>query len=183
MRHERFQRAMGAAYKTVGDFQHPALGVSEELRKVLHPLAKQADTTTPVYVFKEVALNRLQKQSRRADIVIYIPGVHIVYIEYKTIETPGISGSSTDVHRSQLRDTHNNLLASLTYHCSLLGSDVNSRVIPVTVFLVSRRFWTQKVKDDVVLEYKSPNAHTGVREPNNTDQFVRLFSQIGRRLE
>ena len=67
-RHDRFQNACGREFKRVGDFR----GNIKVSRAMVAELARITsgvdDPFTPVYVFKEVAANRVKEQSRRADL-------------------------------------------------------------------------------------------------------------------
>lgn len=159
------------------------VGISERLGQTLHDLTVECDPNKPVYSFKEVVVNRLQNNSRRADVVLYIPGERIIYIEYKTIETEGVQGNCISAHGAQLKETHDNLVANLTYRLSV-GSEFGTGdgcVIPVTTLLVSRRFWTKKLKDDVVTVYKADiGSARAVREPGQPSRMVHFLSSMGK---
>ncbi|GFR76034.1 hypothetical protein ElyMa_005791100 [Elysia marginata] len=62
-----------------------------------------------IHVFKETRLDRVNLSSRRADLVVYIPGVAIVCIELKTTEQVNPTTTNTSAHKLQLKQTQNNL--------------------------------------------------------------------------
>ena len=87
-----------------------------------------------VHVYKEVVLDRVKSNSRRADAIVYAPGKCVVYIEMKTTEADG-----RRCHAVQLKDTHSNLLATLAHHNSLHKS--KGQEITVATLLVTIRFF------------------------------------------
>lgn len=174
-RHERFQNACGQRLKTVGDIRTVGWKVSRALAEEMIELTLGADDDTPVYVFKEVVLNRVREQSRRADLVFYIPGKAIIYVEYKTVEK-GLGG----YHQAQLQTTQNNLLRNLSYRQSFFEERTKSKA-PFTLasLLVTRRF---DVKQPDTVERFAVLSPKGVRDTINHRDMVSILSRMGRRL-
>lgn len=181
MRHERLQNSLCGSVKRVGDLAVCAKGGSNVLLQELANMACGVHPDTPVHVFREVSVNRIGKRSRRADLVFYIPKVRLVYVEYKTVEDRGVSGESTAPHDRQLRETHNNLIANLAYNMSLprYGGADSPALLGVTTLLLTRRFWSSKKVDDVVVAYSSPRM-TGVREREDPSVLVSILSSMGK---
>ena len=179
-RHNLFQLCLGKAFQTVADFsKNKVRGLSREFVSTLKSLTAGCHPTTPVYVFKEVAVNRLTKQSRRADAIIYIPKCRIIYIEYKTIEQDGVVGDNPNVHKTQLNETLENIIINISYHMSKEEETVDG-LLPITPLLVSRRFWRNKTKDDVITRVSHDNMC--VREPVNPARMTKILSSMGRPL-
>jgi hypothetical protein len=173
-RHERFQNACGKYYSTVKAIR-TCKTVSAALSKELISITLGAADETPVYVFKEVVLNRVREQSRRADLVFYVPGWAIVYVEYKTVESgPG------SAHGRQLKETLSNLLRNLSYRLSFL-EDGKKSDSPITVvsLLVTRRF---DVRQPDVIERYSVVSPLGVRDTIRPCDMVSILGCMGRRL-
>ena len=178
-RHQRFQTSIGKSIKFVRDLNIRPSPISNNLKEKLINLCYGCSEDTPVHIFSEVAVNRLQKQSRRADIVLYIPGVRLIYIEYKTIEKKGCMGLNEKVHKKQLAETYDNILANMTCAVSLCGSELKDTPLDVSVLLVSRRFWTGNRKDEVVVEY-NPDEPRCLKEPSDPAVLKNMLSKLGR---
>ena len=180
IRHEKLQLALGRNIKRVSDFSKTISRGSDELNKVMMSITSGSDPNAPVYVFKEVTLNRIVKRSRRADIVFYIPTVALVYVEYKTVETEHPVKNAVSTHEVQLRETHNNLISNLTYKLSIPPFSPNhDKMLPVTTVLLRRRFWNKRAQDDDVFIY-SPKVSRGVKERRDKMVMVSILSKMGR---
>ena len=180
VRHETLQIALCKAIRRVGDLKDGIQRGSNKVCEALREITAGCDPSTPVFVFKEVAVNRLKAQSRRADLVFYIPKVRLVTVEYKTVEDSRITGESTDLHERQLRETHQNLITNLTYKTSLppFGT-CEGKLLKVTTLLLTRRFWSGKKCDDVVVQYTSPT-NTGIKERTDHTFLVNVLGRLGR---
>lgn len=173
-RHERFQNACGRELRKVGDFQNN-IKVSRAMVAELARITAGVDPLTPVYVFKELTVNRVKEQSRRADLVFYVPGSSLIYVEYKTIET-GVEKT----HEAQLRETQNNIVRNLSYRLSFLPSRAKSDShLRVTTVLVSRHFNTYKRQDDRAVSYPQTDQ---VRDTARPSDMVSILSSMGRLL-
>ena len=147
--------------------------ISKPVRDKLVELTRDCDPSTNLHVYTEVVANRSQRQSRRADAVIYVPGSCLVYIEYKTIEAHGVTGDDPNVHRKQLTETFSNLLANISCQMSLrFARDQPHRTIPMHALLVSKRVWTGRA-DEVVTQINDMGAVRRVREPLDDPDMMR----------
>lgn len=173
-RHERLQNACGRYISTVKDIR-TCKKVSVALTKEMTELTLGAPDKTPVYVFKELVLNRVRKQSRRADLVFYVPGVSIIYVEYKTIEKgPGYN------HDIQLEETRNNLIRNLLHKLSCLDeSRKTTAPIPIASLLLTRRFDVKQC-DSIVRH--SVVASDGVCDTVSPNDMLSILRSMGRLL-
>ena len=130
---------------------------------------------TPVRVFKEITVNRVKERSRRADLVFYVPGSSLIYVEYKTIET-----GAEKTHEAQLRETQNNLVRNLSYRLSFMPPEAKSdNHLRVTTVLVSRHFNTSRRQDDRAVCYSKMDH---VRDTARPGDMVSILSSMGRLL-
>lgn len=133
------------------------------------------DPLTPVYVFKELTVNRVKEQSRRADLVFYVPGSSLIYVEYKTIET-----RVKKTHDAQLRETQNNIVRNLSYRLSFMSPKaMSNNHLRVTTVLVSRYFNASTRQDDRVVSYPQTDQ---VRDTEKPSDMVSILSSMGRLL-
>lgn len=148
-RHDRLQRSCGKQIRTVKDFRN-SLAMFRVLYSELAELFGGVDPDTRVYVFKEVSVDRVKQQSRRADLVFYVPRVGVVYVEYKTVES-----ASDKSHDTQLRETHNNLVRNLSYKLSYIRPEDKTESMPleVTTMLFTKHFGGVNHKMDSVYKY------------------------------
>lgn len=175
-RHERFQIACGREFSKVGDFQSSNKKVSKAMVTELARLTAGIDPFTPVYVFKELAVNRVTKQSRRADLVFYVPGSFIIYVEYKTTEV-----QQKCSHETQLRETQENIIRNLSFRLSLIPPEAKSNnYLQVVTILVLRRFKSFKKQDDLILCY--PKQTNRVRDTVKCDDMISLLGHMGTRI-
>ncbi len=180
VRHMRFQSSL-RMLTTVGVLREGKKikgrgnNISKPLREKLVDLTRDCDPSTDLHVYTEVVANRSQRQSRRADAVIYVPGSCLVYIEYKTIEAHGVTGDDPNVHLRQLTETYGNLLANISCQMSLrFTRDEPHRFIPMHTLLVSKRMWTEKsYSDEVVTQVNDMGPVRRVREPLNNPNMMR----------
>ena len=174
-RHERFQNACGRWFSTVRSFRD-GNNVSKALSRELEWLTKDAHADTPVYVFKEVVLNRVKGQSRRADLVFYVPGCVIAYVEYKTVE----SSSGSRCHTLQLKETLENLIKNLAYKLSCL-EDSQKVDTPMTIvaLMLTRRFDIRQ--PDTLMRY-STIAPQGIRDTVKPGRMASILGNMGTRL-
>ena len=184
-RHEGFQKSFGKWIKTLGDIR-TTIKVSGPLMKTLESIIPQECLDSKrVYSFKEVVLNRLANQSRRADLVLYVPGVRIIVIEYKTTESDS-NPINTSAHRSQLKDTYDNLVNCVNFRISMLDSfmEFKDSNIPITSLLLTRRFLGRRIKtEDVVLSYEPPNPVTkAFKEPVDERVMLNILNNMGQML-
>lgn len=180
IRHEKLQLAFGRNVKRVADLTREFPQGSHELCQVLSNMAVGCCQNTPVYVFKEVSLNRVLKRSRRADLVFYVPRKFLLYVEYKTIETSTDTPTNTTAHEVQLRETHNNLITNLTYKLSMPPlSPVCTDVLPVYTLLLTRRFYRRKSHGDVAVPF-CPKVTRGIHEPRDPNVLIRILAGMGR---
>ena len=174
-RHERFQNACGRRLRTVGDVRADKR-VSTVLTSELSRLFAEMPSGAPVYVFKEVVVNRVRKQSRRADLVFYVPSCAIVYVEYKTVE-----GGSRSSHELQLKETLSNLLKNLACRLSFVNGALKTGVpILVSALLVTRRF-DAVGGADTLCRY-SETSPEGVCDTKNPDDMTAILGHMGRRV-
>ena len=141
----------------------------------LSRLTAGVDPLTPIHVFKEITVNRVKERSRRADLVFYVPGSSIIYVEYKTIES-----GAEKYHEVQLRDTQNNIVRNLSYRLSFMPPESKSdNHLQVTTVLVTRRFCTDKRWDDRVVCYPKTDQ---VRDTAKPGDMVSILSSMGKLL-
>lgn len=168
--------------KSVGDLNKPFPQGSCELRKILREMTVDCDASTPVFVFKEVRLDRMVGRSRRADLVFYVPFTFVLYVEYKTKESKRVTPFTTAAHESQLRDTHNNLVSHLTYQMSLHpGREMRDAILPIYTLLLTRRFWDNKSCGDVAVPY-CPLVRRGVKEPTDPNVLKHILCSMSHRV-
>ena len=182
MRHSRFQLSLRRQLTTVGGLYTARVEgrgkLSVPLRDKLRAVTRGVPHNTPIHSFVEVCADRNAGQSRRADAILYIPTVCLVYIEFKTIEQKGVTGSDPSVHHGQLIETYDNIMANLTCKVSQLPQDGEPlRMIPVYMLLVSRRYWTGRFLDDEVKEYHHQSLRH-VREPKDPVVLVRMLRKM-----
>ena len=178
-RHEGFQRSMGRTFKSVGDIRRKSkvsTALVSILREIISPVCKD---DTKVYCFKEVCLNRLSNQSRRADLILYIPRERLIYLEYKTTEAD--KAPSNQIYTTQLSETFNNLLNCLNYRLSNYPKHYFSdSPIPITSILLTRHFIARRKKnmnDSVALYH--PKGAKMMRETLDEKLMISALSMMG----
>lgn len=186
MRHTRFQRAVHKQLQTVGSLYSPPIEgrgrLSIVFTKKLKEILINVSHETPIYTFIEVKVDRSISNSRRADIVLYIPKSCVICIEFKTIEQKGVLGNNLRIHYKQLKETYDNLVAQLSCHLSqknygLVNTPLTApKLIPAYMLLVSRRFWTGKFLDDYVLQYED-NIRS-IQEPSDPQYLITLLKSL-----
>ncbi|KAK3705754.1 hypothetical protein RRG08_061496 [Elysia crispata] len=180
IRHGVLQLALGKNVKTVADFWRSFPKCSYKLNEAMQNLLTGATPGHRVYVFKEVALNRIVKQSRRADIVFYIPTVAIIYVEYKTVESNKALVQSAGKYETQLRETYDNLVANLSYKMSLPSPGPFREVLlKVYTVLLTRRYSNRRITEEDVRVHRQLS-NTGIREKSNPSFMINLLSGFGR---
>lgn len=151
----------------------------------LDKLAVKPSDSTPMYVFKEVDLPQIAFNSRRADVIIYVPGTVVFLIEYKTIESKRSQQQMVMPHLEQLHDTYRNLINCVSLKQTLLPSTVEFREepMPVVSLLYTRHFAGAHRIIDAKVHYYSPDERNTLmlRDTVNQQTMIDIFLEMGSR--
>lgn len=170
-RHSALQREMLRSIKTVRDLENRRAGVCKTLCSKIYQVidGDKLPLNKRVHVFHEVTLNRIGMTSRRADLVVYVPGVALFCVEYKTSDRHAVDGENTKPHQTQLKQTHNNLAVTLAFENSKIPPGADEKKIKlVSLLLTSKYNAGKRIGHGVCVNFSDTRLFGNVTEMNET---------------